>query len=260
MEVGTSERTYGKHILLNKVLGREAGIMSMQRPRFISPQYTIIDMCAGDGRPSTSSMVSSPQIIQKHQRFMSEHGVKANAFYFEKNINTFDSLRQKFPEAKNIDSLTLSSVPGMPLKTSAAFIHADPNSISDWPISNGLLSNCPEFTTLLITLGCNVGGLKRLPLESRQKWFERLDDVLLHLPKWHDALMVVLKGDKSQWAYLVTGPKTWHEKGYYRQDAEKAFKYWEQGVDLIQFKSDMRSFLKMRDKLFLTRKEVMDAR
>jgi len=256
MSVGNSERTLGKHVLLNRILGREAGIMVYGRPNFILKQYTIIDMCAGDGVPTYASSMSSPQIIYKHKEFMKKHGLIPKVYLFEKNKNTFDILCKNYKEAINLDSYTLKSLPNKPLNLSASFIHADPNLISDWPINPELLLSVPQYTTMLITLGCNVGGLKRIRSEDRKIWFERLDSVLNFLPKWHDALLVVLRGDKAQWAYLITGPKVWHDKGIYMEDATKSFSYWNPGIDLIQYKENYKDFVTARDKLFLTRSEL----
>jgi hypothetical protein len=257
MSVGNSERTYGKHALLNKILGREAGIMSLKRPGFIMKQYTIVDMCAGDGLPTYISEMSSPQIIYKHKIFMERHGLYPKVFLFEKNKNTFDILCNNYANASfNLDSNTLKYLPNHPLDLSAAFIHADPNLISDWPINPELLLNVPKYTTMLITLGCNVGGLKRLRSDDRKVWFDNLDNILTFLPGWHDALLVVLRGDKAQWAYLITGPKIWHDKGIYIADATKSFSYWKPGIDLIQYKENHKEFIIARDRLFLTKNEL----
>jgi hypothetical protein len=47
--VGTSERTKGKHALLNRILGREIGIIALEkaRPYFLAPEFTILDLCGG---------------------------------------------------------------------------------------------------------------------------------------------------------------------------------------------------------------------
>lgn len=261
MTVGTSKRTLGKHVLLNKILGREAGMMAYGRPVFINKHYFIIDLCAGDGSPTYESGLSSPAIIQKHVNYLLKHNVPVKTILIEKNINTFDRLKQH-----NFDALHLNcnaqDIDILPLKiihkNSAAFIHADPNHIEDWPISKKLLHNAPEYTTLLVTLGCNVGGLKRLPFERRQAWYDRMDELLRWLPQRHDALLVVLRGDRAQWAYLVVGPKKWHSQGVYKKDVMAAFnsKTWPNGVDMVQFKANTRTFYQMRDKLFMTTKEL----
>lgn len=260
MTVGTSRRTLGKHILLNKILGREVGIISNHCPFFIERQYTSIDLCAGDGRPSHESGTSSPEIIQKHMNYLLQHDVPVQTVLVEKNKNTFDELKQRNFNALhlNFSAQNLDTLPIEINKNSAAFIHADPNHIEDWPISKNLLHNLPENTTLLATLGCNVGGLKRMPLDKRQGWYDRMDELLHWLPERYDAVLVVLKGDKAQWAYLIVGPKKWHHRGVYKKDVLSAFnqKVWPLGVDMVQFRTNIKTFHQMRDKLFLTAKEL----
>lgn len=259
-KVGNSDRTLGKHNLLNSLLGKETGIMgSKNRPHYIYPQYTFMDLCAGDGMPSVHSGKASPSIMAKHHAVLRNTGrVKTNLVLVERNANTFNKL-----ESKNFDALLLNmdareiTVPPVPVKSnSAMFIHADPNHVEDWPVSSDLLHNCPEYTTLLATLGCNVGGLKRLPREERDRWFGWVDALLGWMPKRHDALLVVLRGDAAQWAYLIVGPVKWHDKGEYKMLVSRAFKHWKQGIDMVRYKPDPDEFFRMRDKLFLTKEEL----
>lgn len=265
MTVGISKRTLGKHVLLNKILGREVGVITHNCPPFINKHYFIIDLCAGDGSPTYESGLSSPAIIQNHVNYLLKHNVPVKTILIEKNANTFDKLKQH-----NFDALCLNcsaqDVDFLPLRMihrkSAAFIHADPNHVEDWPISKKLLRDAPEFTTLLVTLGCNVGGLKRLPFERRQAWYKRMDELLGWLPRRHDAMLIVLRGDAAQWAYMIVGPKTWFNppggrKGY-KDDVRAAFnkKTWPGGVDMVQFKIDKKLFFETRDRLFMTTKEL----
>jgi len=254
--VGSSNRTLGKHSLLNKILGREIGIMSHAKPAFIYPEYVILDLCAGNGLSNEFSGTSSPQIITKHVK-NSRNG-NIYTYFFEKDVNTHTILQSQFSISLHQNAFDLIYLPVKVEDNAACFIHCDPNLITDWAVNKNLLNNCPRYTTSLITLGCNVGGLKRLPFEKRVEWFDRLDDILSFLPSWHDALLIALKGDKAQWAYLVTGPQLWHDKGYYQQDALKSFKYWNFGIEFVQFKRDLKNFKELRDRLFLTKKEIQD--
>lgn len=259
--VGSSERTIGKHDLLDKLLKKEVETMSYGNVPFIDPEYTIMDLCAGDGTPSRESNVSSPELIKKHCGTLLVNRKKVNVILVEKNKNTFSRLSARKYNALllNCDALEIKSIPIEVSKKSACFIHADPNHIEDWPISPELLENAPHFTTMLLTLGCNVGGLKRMPLEARQKWYERMDNILRWLPKRHDALLISLRGDMAQWAYMIIGPKSWHDKKAYSKVAEKAFKTWSKGVDMVRYRTSRDDFFRMRDSLFLTAKEVANA-
>ncbi len=252
-KVGNSNRTLGKHTLLNRVLGREVGIMVRGRPSFISPEYTMLDLCAGDGRDSSSG-TCSPKILEKHYRFLKQRGLQAQMVLVEKNRNAYDELlKRKLPGVHICEDATkISSYPVH--RNGAVFVHADPNHVEDWPISAQFLRDMPRCTTLLVTLGCNVGGIKRLPITAREKWFARMDELLQNLPAWHDALLVALRGDSAQWAYLITGPSKWQER--YRLDAVRSFDYWKPGIECVRFGKDEQAFYRIRDRLFLTAKEV----
>ena len=257
--VGESGRTTGKHSLLKKLLNREVAVMP--HLPYVTKEYTIVDLCAGDGSPSGSSNESSPEIISGYYKSLNKLGIKANMVFIEKDLNTYERLLAKGCPATHINcnSREIKSFPISVGEKSVCFIHADPNHIEDWPISRELLINSPSFTTMLITLGCNVGGLKRLPREARDKWFERMDDVLEWLPKRHDALLIALSGDKAQWAYMIIGPRVWHDKGHYKKEAKAAFKdCWEHGLKMVSLKEDNKEFYKMRDKLFLTVREAQN--
>jgi hypothetical protein len=135
---------------------------------------------------------------------------------------------------------------------SVLFVSNDPNTVADWALPPSLLY-APRLTTVFSTLGCNAGGLKRLDAESRSLWYRQMGAQIRLLQKWHDAYLVMLEGDKSQWAYLVNAPSKW------RQDTEKAFcasfkdsPYPLRGAWL---KDDPDRFSAMVDWLFLTRKE-----
>lgn len=254
--VGQSKRTYGKHVLLNKLIGREVGIVSNNCPPYIVRQYTMLDLCAGDGIPSQASGVSSPAIMQKHLNTLKKFNVPSHLILVEKNGNTFDQLNENNFDAItfNCNAREIKELPKDVHKRSAAFIHADPNNVNDWPVTKELLSNMPEYTTLLATLGCNAGGLKRLPLAERRVWFERMDDLLKWMPERHDALLVVLRGDAAQWAYLLIGPKFWRKK--YCINVTASFKRWESGVDMVYYRPNPNEFYRVRDKLFLTKGEL----
>ena len=256
-QVGISNRTLGKHVLLNKITGREAGIMARKCPSFMKKQYTFLDLCAGDGISSYASKTSSPEIIAKHHKFMKNYGINSNVILVEREEYNHARLKEQNYDANilNCDAKEITSIPNLH-EDSAMFIHADPNHIEDWPLAKELLINSPKYTTMLATLGCNVGGLKRLPLDKRIKWYERMDEILDWMPSRHDALLVSLRGDKAQWAYLIIGPKAWHDQGIYIKDALKSFNYWKEGIDLIQFKTQKSNFYKERDRLFLTAKEL----
>ena len=115
-QVGDSERTLGKHVLLDKILGREVGVMSKFKNSFGENEYTILDLCAGDGEKSYYSNTSSPELIEKHARFLrrSNSKTKVNIFFFEKDKNTCDVLKSHCwnRDCNNINSLEIKEMPG----------------------------------------------------------------------------------------------------------------------------------------------------
>lgn len=255
--VGTSERTIGKHTLLNRILGREVGIIAMDkaRPSFLAKEFTILDLCAGSGTPSPFSGESSTSIIEKHVKHLQRFNVKNNIMFCEKDPATFAKLKQSYPEwAINIDSNEIKEIPFEISKNSAVFIQCDPNNVNQICISQELLEKTTSFTTILITMGCNVCGLKMLSFEKRKSWYEKLAQILHYMPSWYDAILVRLLGDKAQWAYLIIGPKKWVKDGIYHKDIQKAFKYWQSGIETAIY-SNFEDFYNLQNILFLTKKE-----
>ena len=98
--IGSSHRTYGKHVLLNKILGREAGVMRNFSTNMIKmgmiKRYSILDLCAGDGKPTPLSEDSSPLIMRRHKKFLDDHGVPNSLMLFEKNEHTYSILKKEF--------------------------------------------------------------------------------------------------------------------------------------------------------------------
>lgn len=274
MERGTvgqsPERTYGKHRLLNKTVGRLAGVFGSNSPKvgFLHSPYFFIDLCAGDGIPSYYSDFSSPEILTNHARnIQARRGVdSAIVVLIEKDRATFDKLQKAFPANENTylihgDSKSpeviaeiaeIIKAKGKP--NSPCFVHNDPNKVTDWAITPDLLKVLPRYTTSLTTMGCNVSGLKRLDLESREKWFEYVQVLgqSVRAVKCHDAYLASLRNDKAQWAYLVTAPAKWEQDVV--SDVQKAFKDWPHGVEGAWL-SNANQFDTLIKSLFLTKKE-----
>lgn len=268
-KVGQSFRTAGKHFLLNKLIARECGVMFWaEKNEWAYPfrPYFVLDLCAGDARPSLDSETSSPSIIQRHLNFLQKNKTPAlPPIFAERNKASFDNLKRyvKFGTAANMDAtsdqflqLVKEKIGGR--QNFTTFIHNDPNLVTDWAISPQLLSllNPSAFTTFS-TLGCNVGGLKRLPLESRIEWRLRVERLLAAIPDHHCAVLATLDGDKSQWAYLVTVPGKWIEKT--TSEIQKAFKQTPfpttVSVTGKRTVSDL-DFYRQLDVLTLTKKEM----
>lgn len=138
----------------------------------------------------------------------------------------------------------------------AAHIYCDPNHIESWALTPEFLHSCPSFTTSVSTLGCNVNGLKRIELDRRELWYERINQLTSALVRsWHDACLLSV-GDCSQWAYLITAPVKWREKvtttclkAAARIEGRKA------QPQLVWMGQDPDGYRRLQDYLFLTHNE-----
>lgn len=142
-------------------------------------------------------------------------------------------------------------------RDASCFIYNDPNHIEDWSLTPNFLQNCPKFTTSLSTLGCNVGGLKRIEEDKRREWFMRVEllcDSLLQ--GWHDACLFSV-GGADQWAYLITAPVKWRKEitAECLKAASKLEKKITAPPQVVWRKDDPAGFYQLQRFLFLTKEE-----
>jgi hypothetical protein len=222
--VGASEdRTKMKHSALDKFLGANVGAASVMHRDVV-----LIDLTAGDGQPSQFSDTSSPEIFAKHLHFPNKNG--RHLYLVESSRTTFRqlqdsipwiSLRIKWPELADYltvicgdhrnnevaDQLTRIT------PQSVVFLFLDPNTAAQVELSPTLLSRLPEYTTWMVSLGVNAHGTKRASFSTRSKWLKEIFNLLRTVDRTHqDAVLIVLKGDSDQWAYLVNTPSVWRNK------------------------------------------------
>lgn len=255
----SSSRTPFKHWILNAELGRLCGIFSRPQtaakvPARANP-FLVVDLCAGDGEVS-GGMNSSPAIIAHHLGWAEAHGVRVQGVLIEKVVGTFEMLVKNIPARPWLEFIHGDALDFVakcrPMQ--GVFIHSDPNHIHDWPISEALLEGLSETTTMLCTLGCNVGGLKMLPREDRAKWYDRVAACIKGMPRYHDAVLVTLEGDAAQWAYLLRLPAKWTEDTC-RNIVTVGSRYTDFGLNLASYRNSRDQFRAMEDRLFLTAKE-----
>ena len=251
-QVGVSDRTPGKHKALNKLLGKVAGTASTPgfRRTFGRRPFHIIDCTAGDGQASDFSEHTSPGIIDRHSKWMESNGMDVSVYLFERSKQNCALLKTKTSHPiYNMDAADMGKVWK---DEDILFVVNDPNTVADWRMPEAL-KHATKLTTVFSTLGCNVGGLKRLPRSDRDVWFDQMEGQIKLLQHWHDAILVTLDRDSSQWAYLVNAPKEW------RKDVtsmfESAFKGSKYPVKHAWLKDDPKGFAALRDYLFLTEKE-----
>jgi len=282
---GKSERTPHKHLFLDRTAGREAGtvphIGNVRRSFFI-------DLCSGDGVIDAGQSWprnTSVGLMAFHAADAADHGVPVRVLCHEKATATFAQLLASaanhlptlgYFQASDEGDLWVyrpangssgrvdlqlrcvdSSSQDFPTigKGDAAFIFNDPNSIQGWAANAGVVQRMVDrgaWVTTLHTMGCNVGGLLRLPREQRMGWNGYVDEVLASYDHSRQVCIGVrLEGDHSKWGYLMTYPKKWQERGI--ADAKKAFE-GHRYPPVVALHGD-EGFEDLLDQLFLTKDE-----
>lgn len=281
MNVGKSiTSTPFKHAVLDAILAQEVAVIgskSTKVPAKPHPYFLCIDMCSGNGETNDDIPTASPLICARHCVGLSKKGIDTVLRLYEKQRNTFLALDKNVQDHTSLDrvgSPTTHSVftKGNHLtvvlrhkdsrdvkiraaRNQAVFINCDPNSVHKLPIASVAKQLTPT-TTFMVSMGCNVGGIKRLSVEERQKWYDYVDDLVDPMPTWHDALLVWLNPgqDQRQWAYLIRTPGKWVIR---RKDMMKALtKKLKCSIRVASYRLDIDAFEDMQDELFLTKKEL----
>lgn len=272
MAVGTSDRTPFKHDALHFHLQKVTSVLGGKFAKVPAKlPHVVIDFCAGHG---DGSLIvggrSSPEIIVPLQDKLAASVGRENvrSIFVEKNVRTAKKLRERLDAMKPqhpFEVLRMDAREFMYTPTcsrQAAFWHIDPNTIAGCPLNEGLLRCWTSGTIVLMTMGCNVGGVKRMPREERERWFEHPAKLCAVMASWHDSLLAVVCGDAHQWAYILTAPTKWAAETRKRLESlgRKHFEsglyaHLTHGVDVVSYRSDrVRWDEQLRD-LFLTKKE-----
>lgn len=265
MAVGRSSRTPYKHWLLDAMVGKCAGVYSTGTPP--GSPFTCVDLCAGDGL-ETPEHRASPQIMNKHCCWLNQkHGKKTRLVLIEKDQHTFTELVNNTAkdrcygfECKLGDARTFT-LEGVGSEQ-PVFVHCDPNNVHQTPINEQFVGSWNCFTTFLATLGCNAGGIKMLPYEHRIKWFDKVRLLVHGMAAHHDAILLWLKKDSHQWAYLLSLPKKWASGGprdFVAPAVRKGNEMWPSGVGAVSYRGSRAAFNKQLQTLFLTAKERQNA-
>lgn len=247
--VGHSDgRTPAKHAFLNGLVGRFVAAAHHCAERLGMPieRIWLFDLTAGDGIPYGDAGAKgiwhydcSPGILAHHGRY-DRCPVPVEINLYEIRAAQFNDLQRilhleapPLGYAKEGESewsaydgrVVLRAHHGdggqAPLHQLGwgdfVFLNHDPNHIADWALTPiyGVGSNVLSLTTM----GCNVGGLLRLPLNERSNWVRRVAEVVATLSVTQDALLISIDGDGSRWGYLATSARKWWET-----DGKKATK------------------------------------
>lgn len=259
-KVGRSSRTPLKHYMLNAEVGRIVGVVNQKgvpAKAFPTCPLLFLDSCAGNGE-CPDGETCSPKIFVDHSRFaIDKKGIPVELTLIEKCPENFSQLKNNIKPEPWI-KLILGDAREFRFATNhemqAAFINADPNSISGMPITKALLDSCPRATTTISTFGCNVGGGKRAPWETRQKWYDYVEQFVDILAPWHDAIMVELAGDCSQWAYLITLPHKWTDETITRTGI-RSKSLTEFDLTMASMRKNYKEWMEIQDRLFKTKAE-----
>lgn len=251
--VGTSSRTPGKHSALDKYLGKTAGVISRT---FRKNRVTFIDCTAGDGQAHDFDYHTSPGILIRHAEWLRKQGVSVDVLLYERAPRNAAMLRERVAGRAEVFSESSASMGAMGWgRNDIVFVSNDPNTIADWALPPAL-RYAPKLTTVFSTLGCNVGGLKRLPKDDRQVWFSHIEDQGKLLRSWHDMMLCRLVGDASQWAYLINAPDKWRDQ--VAEAFSSSFSKIGYETDNCWYKNNRTAFDDAVDRLFLTKAEYQE--
>ncbi len=269
--VGRSHRTPLKHWMLSALLGKVVGVGGTGRVEsFVNfRKYGLhcIDIGAGDGTVIEGKHTSSPYLMNWHC-WNAMHPKHSSLIPYDAHITLIEKMEHtasvlaisvegyeyKAPcEIIIRDARDYSIEPLSPYQP--YFINADPNHINELPLARDFSERLTPASTYVVTLGCNVGGLKRLKPEEREPWFEYADMLCQRLPYWHDVILCSLENDASQWAYLARVPSKWSD-GYMKAMRSKA-KGFGFITNPVSLKGSREGFDRAIDTLFLTKKELV---
>lgn len=258
--VGKSSRTPFKHWLYNAMLGQTIGAAATGRA-FSARAVLIIDLCAGDGEDTYGECSSSPSIALKHTTSkLPGMGCFREAVLYEREALTFSRLAEKFGDKPTL-RLIHGDSKGVTLKDhkifpkGTVFVYADPNSVKTLPVTEELIASFTETTLFLMTLGCNVSGTKRLKMEDRRGWYDVVKFTLSKLKPWHDAHLISLERDSSQWAYFAAVPNAWSAERL-AKSVKRGNVEWANGVSGASWRRDRMTFEDKLETLLLTQKEL----
>lgn len=260
--VGRSSRTPVKHFLLNSMVGKLIGALSTNKTPCHPRKFYAVDLCGGDGLSVEGRHDASPLILHKHCTFArNKFGCDAVLDVIEIQQNTFERLsantahlagRGEWFRLHNHDAREFAIEGVRP--DQAAFVHCDPNTVDQIPLTGSFVETWNRYTTYLVTLGCNPGGLKRFDRKRRSQWFSYVDTLTSKLPRHHDAVLFWLKEDAAQWAYLLSIPKKWSE-GYAAEASARGSRMWPAGVGYVSYRGSRLAFDGELRRLFLTKEE-----
>ena len=273
MTVGRGWRTPAKHAMMRSFVGQESGVGGTM-PAIL--RHVWIDLTAGDAVTDHEWKANCSPGILAH--YASQARKPVTIRLNEIQPSTFDrligSLEQNLPElGYQRLSDCVWQIPGRVVlyatnqsghhvdvtetrRTDAVLILNDPNAITDWAMRPTLAAEIADRTPWsrsLSTMGCNAAGLKRLDTDTRNGWFDHVEDQQAALPRYRDLLLAAIDRDDAQWAYLISDPGKWRAKT--ERVVQTEVKTIERTATMSWFRTAPAEFEQMKQVLFLTKKE-----
>lgn len=292
--VGLSDRTPAKHQLMDKLFGREVGC-AMYNPGISNLVW--LDLTAGEGAPAPNDDPKrqawyrrcSPGLLAYHARNPEKKTGRptvskpVRVVLHEKAPGTYEILLENL--AKELPTLgyrrvgetewacgfvTFSALNveggdadlSIVNPCSAVMISNDPNKITDWVMPQWMPKHIRSVTPWfqgISTMGCNVGGLLRLPSQDRAAWYPLVGSLVDGLPNHHDLHLSAIDRDASRWGYLAMSPNKASKFRDWRTDTDKAARsaFGDQGFSLrtAWWRSAPSDFESICDYLFKTAAE-----
>jgi hypothetical protein len=282
---GHGRRTPAKHQFLDKVTGRFVGCLPYVAGRLgqLLGGIHLYDLTAGDGvayhDEGEWAKACSPGILARHARF-EKCPVPISVTLYERAAATYglllENLEAELPKLGYVDAgpghwiaregrTRLTAVHGDGREAEYnlgwgdwAFVNNDPNKIHEFALNSAELraatkrgANALSFTTM----GCNPGGLKRLPFKGgRDTWYAHVRGVIDTLGPTQDLLVMAIDRDDAQWGYLAVSASKWWERDLAM--ATKVFGTHGMDVTSAWLRHDHQAFKTIIDRLFLTGREL----
>lgn len=281
-DVGYSDkRTPAKHRILRAHAGRDIGAAPYAAKKIgrIYSGHRIVDLTAGDATQDSINpweRGSSPAIFAT----LAAQNQNVRVDLYEINPSTFDRLIHNL--TMQLPSLGYSQLSEQEWHHSYRnsrvkairgdgsqetfnnlefgewlYINNDPNNMDGWTLDMESLYivRQTKVATFMSTMGCNSGGLKRLPRNRRDVWFEHIKRAVDIVRKitWLDLLIFEITNDAAQWAYLQLIPRKWTAGTV--KDMAKHFNDEQLDVLAVSFWDDQDGFWEVCKRLFLTKKE-----
>ena len=278
-------RTYSKHEVLNRFVGKEIAVVNTPRFRKVHARcegLVWIDLTAGDAALQTETddwrKNCSPGILAHHAAYK-QNSKRIQVILVEKDVQTYKILLNNLElrlsdlgytrtrqsqwsyggratvSALNMDSHDLRV--DFIRQTDAVLVLNDPNGVPTWAMRETFPREISERTHLVrtfSTLGWNVAGAKAWA--SRQDRIQRYDLLapqIRNLGPSRDLCLAWIDRDDAQWAYLLETPSVWRDQT--GSEISRAFGRNNLDVEVTWCRENSARFRIARTRMALTKDE-----